>query len=456
MSSDPALVARDACSVVRLVGRTDANDDEVVRTAASTAAGDSFAVRLVVVVLVALAARVTWVVVMRNEPLRYDGGFYHLLSKALADGAGFVEPRLYDETGDTVANANHVPAWPVLLTLPQLAGLESLLAAQLFACLVGGLTVVAMGLAGRVIGGPGVGIVAAVLTALYPSFWVHERELMSETLVLLLDALLVLAAYGFFASPTTQGAVRIGGLCGLLALTRPEHMLLVVAFCPLLLLARSVPRRRRFVLFAVSVVVALLVVLPWISFNATRFERPVGLTTAFGFTLSTGNCQPTYYGRDLGSGQLLCAAQRGFRGDASEQDARRLRRARSFIANNLDRVPIVVLAREGRTWAVFRPFDQVRRDAEYGSPLVVEQLRLFAYWLLAPLAAVGAWVLRRRDVSVAPLVSHVVLVALTVAVTFGDTRYRAPAEVSIVLLAAASLVHLAQRGNFSKHVVPAV
>ena len=99
----------------------------------------------------------------------------------------------------------------------------------------------------------------------------------------------------------------------------------------------------------------------------------------------------------------------------------------------------MLAAREGRTWGIFRPLQQTHFDARIGSALWVERLRLVTYWMLASMAIIGALVLRRRGITLIPVAALFFLVVVTVALAFGDTRYRAPAEVGIVLLAATAV-----------------
>ena len=55
---------------------------------------------------------------------------------------------------------------------------------------------------------------------------------------------------------------------------------------------------------------------------------------------------------------------------------------------------------------------------------------------MLPFAIGGAVVLRRRGGVLSPLLAVIATVALTVATTFGSSRYRAPADVTIALFAA--------------------
>ena len=69
----------------------------------------------------------------------------------------------------------------------------------------------------------------------------------------------------------------------------------------------------------------------------------------------------------------------------------------------------------------------------------MNRLALFGFWLLVIPAVGGVVVLRRRRIPVYPLLGFFAIVAVTVATTYGETRYRAAVEVPLVLLAAVGL-----------------
>jgi hypothetical protein len=64
------------------------------------------------------------------------------------------------------------------------------------------------------------------------------------------------------------------------------------------------------------------------------------------------------------------------------------------------------------------------------------------YWALVPLAIGGLLVLRRRHIMVWPLVAQFAMVTITAAAFYGLIRFRIPAEVALVVLAAAALDYL--------------
>jgi hypothetical protein len=98
---------------------------------------------------------------------------------------------------------------------------------------------------------------------------------------------------------------------------------------------------------------------------------------------------------------------------------------------------------------LFRPVQQIRFDhteqdllREYWASWAA----LISYYLLAVPSIFGWILLRRRRVPTFPLVALVCSVVVTVALTFGQFRYRAMAEVALVVLAAVALDSLG-RGN---------
>jgi hypothetical protein len=370
-----------------------------------------------------------------------DGNWYHHLANLLVDGHGFIDPIKYTSYfNQTLPSAHHPPAWTLVLAVPSLFGLRTLVEHQLMACIVGVAAIAMVGLTGRRLAGPRAGLVAAGVAAVYPNFWMHERELAAETLVLLLVPTTMLAAYRFWARPGPVTAMAVGVGCALLALTRAETVLLfVVLLPPLVWLYPGVAWRRRLSWFALAGTAGVAVMAPWVVYNMHRFEHPVALTTSLGATLRVANCPAVYSGPHLGWWEFTCFRTPPFTGDASGRDLQLRELALHYASDHAGRIPLVVLAREGRTWGVFRPFQQTVLDAIGGPPAGVTRLGLFAYWPLAAAAVAGGVVLRRRRRPLFPLVAFVVTVAVSVALTFGQTRYRAPAEVTIVLLAAVAV-----------------
>lgn len=383
-----------------------------------------------------------------------DGHFYSYQAQVVDDGGGWY----VGIAGEP--NVHHPPGWTTLLSLVALLGQSSVRFHQLLGAAIGATTVVLVGLAGRKVAGPRVGLIAAVIAALYPGLWISEHAVLSETLMFPLVAVLILCVYRFLERPTFARAAGLGGLVGLLGLVRSEQIFLGVALVAPVVLVSSVARRsgwgQRTAWLAVAGAVAVATVLPWTVYNLDRFERPVFLSSGGGQAMAVGTCDEVAQGDLLGYWHSSCTrwvfgpAGRGQ--DKTELDATMREHALEWLAENPERVPLMVLAREGRTWGLFRPAQQVRFDHECcDTRLDLLWARQIAYWMLLPAAVVGGLTLRRREVPVWPLLSFVGVAALATAITYGEARSRSAAEVSIVLLAAVGIDAIWRRYRAGRH-----
>jgi 4-amino-4-deoxy-L-arabinose transferase-like glycosyltransferase len=403
-----------------------------------------FPFHLAVVALFGFLVRVAYLAVSRQR-VQGDGRYYHAIAGILADGKGFVAPQPYLASGETIPWAPHPPLWPLLLALPARIGLRTYTEQQLVAVLVGTATIVVLGFAGRRLAGAAVGLIAAAIAAVYPAFFLYERDLLAETLAIFLVAVALLLAFRFEERPGPLRAVALGATCGLLALTRSEQVLLIVFLpAPLLLFEARMSWRQRVTWLAMSVVVAVAVIAPWTAYNASRFREPVLLSHELGPTMVEANCDASYSGPRLGYRSDDCrraspADRIGPRGDGSTRDRAMRHAAIDYIRHHLGRVPLVVLAREARAWGVFRPIQQVRLESGRGTRPPVTAFGFAAFWALSLAAVCGVIILRRRHVRVFPLMAPVLTAVIGIALTFGSVRYRAPADVSVVLLAAVAL-----------------
>ncbi|HMG41463.1 MAG TPA: glycosyltransferase family 39 protein, partial [Acidimicrobiales bacterium] len=346
--------------------------------------------------------------------------------------------------GVRIAGADHPPAYIVVLALPSLLGFDGIRDHMLASCLIGTGTVALIGLLGRRIAGNVAGLVAAGVAAVYPNLWLNDGALMSETLALFLGVVVSYAAYRAWEVPSTRRFVELGAAIGLAALARAEAALMIVLLVvPLVAWVRGLegwrPRARQ---AAVATGVALLVMAPWVVANLVRFEHPATLSTQAGPTLDVANCDETYYGDALGAWSFACATAID-EDDRSVLDQRTREEAFDYMGDHVGRLPVVVAARLGRAWGLYVPFDQLRFDSvAEARPLPSSQVGLGMYYGLAALSVVGVVALRRRGEPSFPLTVWLVNVAITVVVFYGMTRFRAPAEPSLVLLGTIGLLAL--------------
>jgi 4-amino-4-deoxy-L-arabinose transferase-like glycosyltransferase len=417
-----------------------------------------FGALLLLIAVLGLAGRVVYVLaVTRHQeypppigqgtpPSRsFDEIYYVNGADAIVSGEGFKfaqlpgNPRaLWEEQGE------HPPITSALFVPSRALFDDGQTAMRLTVALAGGLLIVVVGLLGRELAGDRAGLMAAGIAALYPGLWVTDGLLLSETFATLFTTLAVLATYRVLrrASWVMAAAVGVATACAMLA--RSELALLV----PLLAVAIAWPSavtalRRRLQLAGVTILVAGIVVAPWIVYNLTRFEEPVTLSFSAGGAVDGANCDSTYSGDLLGFWNGLCRPKP--EGDGSEIAAERLERGIDYMTDHPGRLPVVVAARLGRLLGVYRTSQVVDLAEAEGRPRAVSLAGLVVSWALIGFGIAGTVRLVRRKIPVLPVLAPVIVVLVSTALTYGSLRFRTPAEPVLVVLGAIGLDRLMVR-----------
>jgi len=376
-----------------------------------------------------------------------DAYYYHYAANLLVAGKGFVNPFVYYSS--VAHHQVQTAAWPPLfvfvLAVPSLLGLKTFFATRVWCCIIGAGAVVVTGHAGREIGGRRVGLIAAFLVAVYPNLWMSDELGLSETLSPVLVALVLWAAYRFWKHPGPGPVVALAAAIGVATLARDELSLLALFIVvPLVLLASPLGWGRRVGLLALAGLIFVVIVGPWVGYNMSRFHDPVYVSSGFGVTLASANCAQLYQGPTEGYWSLECAvlAKDTFTpgADESVQASEAQAYAMRFIRHHENRLLPVELAKEGRAFGLFHPLEQIRLDSTVETrPYRWALVGLGMYYALAVLSVGGLVLLRRRRIPIFPLLAVVLDVVVSVALTFGQTRYRTSAEVALVLASAVQL-----------------
>ncbi len=403
--------------------------------------------------------------------------YQFLQGRLIAEGHFFKNGLEHLATGRLVDSAGDPPLFSLLLGAWSALGFDTVTWQRVLASLLGAATVVTIAVLGRRLAGDIAGWVAGALAAVHPLLWINDTMLMSESLYQPAVVAVIAVACAYAAAPSRRLAVATGVMIGIAALVRAEAALLgVVLLVPLMMLGRSLAVRERWRHLLVGGLASLAVVSPWLVYNNLRFEAPVTLTSASGSVLMAGSCDTAWSGPSMGY-WANCFTELGLWDpfeaafpeitnpdhslravyDESLVDEFNRREALGYIGDNLDRYPLVMMARAGRVLEVFRVSDTLmwawKIEGRWRGPSTVGLAMYYA--LLVP-AAFGAWRLRRAGVRLTPFLAWWPLVIVTAALTFGLTRYRVPVDVAMILLASAGVAlrrpgHLRERSSTPAH-----
>lgn len=402
----------------------------------------SFRARLAAIVAGAVALRLLYVLVLaRHVPMAGDSQFFHAEANLVADGRGYIEPFVDAAYDIQVPTAAHPPLYPTLLAGLSLFGGDGLLAQRALGAFVGGAVIVVIALLGRRLGGKRVGLLAALVAALYPLLIAADGAPMSESLYGLVVGLSLLVALKLQQRRSVGRAAALGALIALAALARSEALLLLVLVgLPLALTGGQTGRVKR----GLALLAAAAVVLaPWTIRNLSEFGRPTLISHNDSTVLAGANCAKTYHGQDLGGWRFDCISQRKTLKEAVQAATWR-REGIDYALDHAGRWPAVVPVRVLRTWDLWQPRRQA--SSAEGRAKWAEGAGVIAYFLLLPFTIAGVVLLRRRErTATLIMLSPALLATISSVIGYGLPRFRHAFELSIVVLAALALVTLFDR-----------
>jgi hypothetical protein len=192
--------------------------------------------------------------------------------------------------------------------------------------------------------------------------------------------------------------------------------------------------------FGWACLATVVVLAPWTIRSSIALGEPVLGGTTSGGLFAGANCHLTYYGSAIGDWRFQCLKLNpGPRGNEAQKEDFWRNQGIDYAKDHLGRLPVVVGARILRAWDLYSP-SQAQFVAEVeGRPTWTSQLGLVMYYPILALAVCGVIVLRQRKRMLWILLAPPVLVTITCAIGFGLTRYRMPAEPSLLVLAAVAV-----------------
>jgi 4-amino-4-deoxy-L-arabinose transferase-like glycosyltransferase len=399
-----------------------------------------FVYGLLAIAVVALGVRIGYTLRVADDlVLTGDAQTYHLLAARLAYGDGYVRVGGALEGTPT---AEFPPLFPAVLAVVDAFGGDAVTTQRLFTSVLGVGTVVLIGLAGRRVRGPAVGLVAAGGAAVYPMLFQVDGALMAESLYALLVAGFLYATYRAIDEPLVLlNWVLAGALAGLAALTRTEGLLLLpVVLVPAALRRRASWRSRATVLGAATVAMAV-VIMPWVVRNGLVFDRLVPISNNSGTLVAGANCDRTYAGQYRGVWRFECVTEIDVAGLDEPEIADRFREVGfDYASDHRGDAPRIMAIRVLRTFGLYEPKEQIDWESFEGRDVEWQTRGHRMFLVLLPLSVIGAVVLGRARRAWWPLVGPIAIVVVTTAIGYGNQRFRILAEPGILILAAVAVV----------------
>ncbi len=410
------------------------------------------------ILVVALGVRIAYVLgEAKGDQQFYDAAYYELQARVIVDGHGYNDPFQFlpGAPHRSTPAADHPPL-TVFALIPGIwvgdgLGLsaentQTLLRFEI--ALVGLGVVLLIGLLGREVAGDRAGLIAAGIAAVYPYLWVSDGLIMSEAFAGAAVAGALLLAYRLFRRPSLVLALALGlGVRPRRAGARGADP------------ARAAARDPTALQLPQGGVVEAVVGRRGDRGRDAALRRAVGRVQpepVRGHDLPVDERRHRDVGVELRL-RVLRLRPRSHRPPEVHPEAARRRatsrwcraiyrdRAIDYMKDHKSRVPVVVLARIGRDWSLFRPGDMLDWNQNEGRARWVTGLGLVFYYPLLLAAVGGVVVLRLRRKRQWPLLMPPLIVTIASVLSYGQTRFRAPAEPSLVILAAVGIAALVAR-----------
>lgn len=415
-------------------------------------------------VALALVVRLAFVAATPGYTPQHDDRDYDRLACALVIGDGYVRagPATPAEGCGGTTNGRPTgfrpPGLPMFLaavyTVTEPLGVQRWTAARVAIAVLGTTAVALLGLVAWQLFGRRVALIALALAAVFPPMIVQGGSLLSETLfaALMLAAVASVLAYRA-AGSDRRWLVAAGLICGLAILTRSNApALLLPLMGAVAMTGRGTrPLRARLGRAAALAVIAALVVAPWTIRNAIALDGFAPVTTEAGSALAgtyndVTRTDPEWPGAWRPPARLaeLRPVLDPVRGDEPAEQRALTRRSLRYMADHPAYVAEVggrnlwrLLGLAGPDWWRFS-------GRTLSLPAWTAYVSGTAFLVVLAFAVAGAFTRAARSAP-AWLWLMPALMVLSVVFVVGETRFRAPVDPFVVLLAALAIDRVRRR-----------
>jgi 4-amino-4-deoxy-L-arabinose transferase-like glycosyltransferase len=399
---------------------------------------------LAALLALALLARVLVIVATPQFAPATDAVDYDRIAVSLADNGSFPTSSVAPQGGPT---AFRPPLFPLALagayTLSGTGDAKARWrAGRILEALLGTIAVGLIGLIALRLWGAAIGLIAAGIASVYPPLLLVGSSLMTESLFIPVALAIVLCGLAYRDAPQRlRWVVLAGGLIAIAALTRTTGIVLLLPIVFMVWTGR--PRFSRRALWAPLTLIAATAVtlVPWTIRNADVLHAFVPTTTQSGYALA-GTYEPIAQHRpDYPAMWVppILELARVYKAAPTANEAQ--------VSSRLDTIGLDYIRAHPASLVKTAYWDTVRMfnlggtgfeswAARYeGFPRRLADISVYAFWLLALIGIGGAFTVTARRAPKSLWWCPGVLLLGTV-MFIGSTRYRAPADPFLVMLAA--------------------
>lgn len=393
---------------------------------------------LIAAIVLGLVVRLLYVLLTSHLRLGGDEIEYDYEGRMIAAGHWWWSKVPY---GIPHPSANKAPLYPLWVgTWYWLFGHHPMLV-RLVQIPIGAAVIWLSWLLARRLFGPRVAIATAVVVALYPLAWQYEQLLYPESLATpLVLAFLVLALTG---QPSRRRAITAGAVLGVALLVHPTSLIVLAPLAVSLILRLGWARAAT--LTALTLGVAVVLVAPWTIRNAVVEHGfvPISLEDAAAYgtfnPVSANDPVFPYAWRPIDASTGFLFDPRHRLGDVAFRD-RLDRYAIHYIEHHPASVPSAFFWNGlSRLWDISHISHSLAQVHAEGRSRPVTLVGLYCYYALLVLTLVALWRWRRRRELVWPLLALALAASIVNTVDSG-TRYRAPLEPLIAMLACSAVL----------------
>jgi 4-amino-4-deoxy-L-arabinose transferase-like glycosyltransferase len=302
-----------------------------------------------------------------------------------------------------------------------------------------------------------VGVIAGVVAAVYPQLFIYVGWLYSETLYIFLLFALCYALQRLQRTARLRWIVGSGALLGLLALSRPNGLLVLGLFMLWIVIIgqqKILPWRKVIRGFLIVTLITLAFVIPWTIRNYIVAQAFVPVMTGEG-TVLIGSyndyvmTHPAAYGMWVSPNDANPALGRRYHFADWEGPRVQLQRESAFknaavqwIQSHISSMPVLLKYHALQMWEAIPV--EIQFPGDRISQFILSMAEVFPIFVY-PLAAFGLLVTWKRWRELLFLYLMILLVVAQSVVFYGSARLSSPIQPMILVLAAGAIWWLTER-----------